>query len=767
MADEQLLAPRLAAKHHAHIFNCNQNDRCCAVGVAYMESETKRILVELATQGNPAAIATLLNPTFQPHEISVKASVNHNVLKIVLVSEGITDQTTLISLLKQELYQFKEIPFEKFKLHCHRQDKRSSKTQYNIWIYEEKISKDNQQEKIVQDFSGNSQTRENKQEKTENIETKKKRKISQAEFQEALQRSRTVARQAYNTNIAYADKVEILIKSLKGNLQANNVSFSNSQNQSYEKVFNELVDALGKILDNDIQALRSSLDKKKKHLEDYTVPLFGRTKAGKSTIREALTKGDGSTIGKGAQRTTRETYEYSWQGLRLIDTPGIEAYRGEEDTEKANEIIEQADMILFLTSDESVQQGEFEQMAKLKQINKYFVVLLNVKENLDRPQRLQRFLQKPEKVFDQERLSQHHRHIVNYIQEYLAIEQIDIIDIQARSAFLSTQPEYVEVAEKLWELSRLEEVYSLIAEDIYYYGNLRRISTFFDGTSNKIRAIEEDLYKCYSNLEKEVSFIDLKKKEIHKLLQEFLEDSRRKLNNKVISLFFQFKQKVPYFVDNNIGTDKAEKEWKNLNKTYNDKLKDSIEEFWQEVLADLKEKLKEFEREYSYDAESIQLDFDIDNLNQGEAGKFIKNLSLVLGGIAAAAFVAANWWNPAGWVVVAGWVSTGLGIIAGFISGKVKDEEKKEFDKKRQNLKNELINKINEQQIKTINACTKQLEEQIEKIKQSILEPMYSSHKRLSSIRKEVKEAEITLSCLNEQLKLDCNSQKNNSQGNY
>jgi predicted GTPase len=728
-----------------------------------MESEPKRILVELATQGNPAAIATLLNQTFQPHEMSVKVSVNHNVLKIVLVSEGITDQTTLISLLTQELYQFKEIPFEKFKLHCHRKNKRLAQTQYNIWTYEQKIPKDNNQEKIVQNFSENSQTRENKQEKTENIEAKKKRKISPSEFQEALQRSRVVARQAYNTNIAYADKVETLIKSLKNNIQAKNVSSSNSQSNNDEKVFKELVDALGKILDNDLQALRSSLDQKKKHLEGYTVPLFGRTKAGKSTIREALTQGDGSTIGKGAQRTTRETYEYSWQGLRLIDTPGIEAYRGEEDTEKANEIIDQADMILFLTSDDSVQQGEFEQMAKLKQINKYFVVLLNIKENLDRPQRLQRFLQKPETVFDEKRLSQHHRHIVNYIQEYLAIEHIDIINVQARAAFLSTQPEYAEVAEKLWELSRLEEVYSLIAEDIYYHGNLRRISTFFDGTSDKIRGIEENLSKCSNNLEKPSSFIASKQTDIQKLFQEFLDDSRIKLNNKVSSLFSQFKQKVPYFVDNNIGTDKAEGEWKNLNNTYNDKIKDSIKEFWQEVLSDLKEKLKEVEREYSYDAESIQLNFDIDNLNQGEAGKFIKNLSLILGGIAAAAFVAANWWNPAGWVVVAGWVSTGLGFIASIISGKVKDEEKKEFDKKRQNLKNELINKINEQQIKTINACTRQLEEQVKKIKQSILEPMSSYHKRLSSIREKVKEAEITLNCLNEQLKLDCNSQKNNS----
>ncbi|MFN7658081.1 MAG: GTPase, partial [Dolichospermum sp.] len=81
-----------------------------------------------------------------------------------------------------------------------------------------------------------------------------------------------------------------------------------------------------------------SLDKKRKHLKDFTVALFGRTKAGKSTLRETLTRGNGSTIGKGSQRTTRDVKEYSWQGLRLLDTPGIEAYQGDDDTNKANDI---------------------------------------------------------------------------------------------------------------------------------------------------------------------------------------------------------------------------------------------------------------------------------------------------------------------------------------------------------------------------------------------------------------------------------------------
>ena len=44
----------------------------------------------------------------------------------------------------------------------------------------------------------------------------------------------------------------------------------------------------------------------KEDLENFSVTLFGRTMAGKSTRMEVLTEGDVSAIGMGAQRTTRE-----------------------------------------------------------------------------------------------------------------------------------------------------------------------------------------------------------------------------------------------------------------------------------------------------------------------------------------------------------------------------------------------------------------------------------------------------------------------------
>ena len=48
------------------------------------------------------------------------------------------------------------------------------------------------------------------------------------------------------------------------------------------------------------------IEEKKQKLSNFSITLFGRTMAGKSTLMEILTNGDGKSIGLGAQRTTRD-----------------------------------------------------------------------------------------------------------------------------------------------------------------------------------------------------------------------------------------------------------------------------------------------------------------------------------------------------------------------------------------------------------------------------------------------------------------------------
>ena len=92
-------------------------------------------------------------------------------------------------------------------------------------------------------------------------------------------------------------------------------------------VMQSLVDQLDDIKTN-YELMPVQLEEEILSLPDdrFTVTLFGRTTAGKSTLMSILTNGDGSQIGRGAQRTTRDVRAYDYNGLKVVDVPGIAAF---------------------------------------------------------------------------------------------------------------------------------------------------------------------------------------------------------------------------------------------------------------------------------------------------------------------------------------------------------------------------------------------------------------------------------------------------------
>ncbi len=174
-------------------------------------------------------------------------------------------------------------------------------------------------------------------------------------------------------------------------------------------------------LASSLRATGAALRAKEAALNRFTVTLFGRTMAGKSTIREALTRGDGATIGKGAQRTTRDVREYTWNSLRIIDTPGIGAYEGDEDRAQALSVIDETDVVLFLASSDGIQEESFKGMQELRQQNKPLLFVLNVKRDLEKPVNMRRFLKDPRSVFDDNELRGHFDRIHKLAGEYLGM----------------------------------------------------------------------------------------------------------------------------------------------------------------------------------------------------------------------------------------------------------------------------------------------------------------------------------------------------------
>ena len=136
-----------------------------------------------------------------------------------------------------------------------------------------------------------------------------------------------------------------------------------------ETLEGQLADIQGAVDDLRI-SFSEDLENLEKDLSKFSITLFGRTMAGKSTLMEVLTEGDGSAIGMGAQRTTRDIRRYEWNGLAVTDVPGIGAFEGEEDTRLAFDAAKTADLIVFLLTDDAPQAVEADCFRQVKDLGK-------------------------------------------------------------------------------------------------------------------------------------------------------------------------------------------------------------------------------------------------------------------------------------------------------------------------------------------------------------------------------------------------------------
>ncbi|MBO4286826.1 MAG: 50S ribosome-binding GTPase [Kiritimatiellae bacterium] len=134
------------------------------------------------------------------------------------------------------------------------------------------------------------------------------------------------------------------------------------------------------------QSLETELKRLAEDSADFKVVLFGRTMVRKSTIREALTGGDGATIGHGDQSTTKEVHCYEWRRLHVFDTPGINSSKdtgrdaqGIGDEERlANQYLDLADLAVVVFKTDTVEVSERLRLDQIVKSGRPYVILLNV-----------------------------------------------------------------------------------------------------------------------------------------------------------------------------------------------------------------------------------------------------------------------------------------------------------------------------------------------------------------------------------------------------
>ena len=147
----------------------------------------------------------------------------------------------------------------------------------------------------------------------------------------------------------------------------------------------------------ELEQVKESHQAKQRALNYFTIAFMGRTKAGKSTLHSIITQDGWSSIGVGKQRTTRFNRIYEWKNIRIIDTPGIcpGEEEGKKDTEIAKSIVDEADVICYVVTSDSIQETELGFLKELKGKAKPLIILLNLHRNLRDSRHLQHFLKNP------------------------------------------------------------------------------------------------------------------------------------------------------------------------------------------------------------------------------------------------------------------------------------------------------------------------------------------------------------------------------------
>lgn len=438
----------------------------------------------------------------------------------------------------------------------------------------------------------------------------------------------------------------------------------------------ELDVRLGKTLAASLASGEAALGRQRAALDRFTVTLFGRTMAGKSTIREALTGGDGGTIGKGAQRTTRDVREYEWNYLRVIDTPGIGAYEGEEDRLSAMAVIEETDLVLFLVSSDGLQEASFEGMRALRDQNKPLVFVLNVKRDLQRPVNLRRFLKDPGTVFNDAELRGHCARIKQLAGKELGMRDVRIVPIHAQAAFLATRPEHKDDADLLFERSGLRMLFEELRRQVSERGRVRRVQTIVDGMQTTLLDLQQDLTAQAKSLRQSARYLGDKFGELDVWMSGFVRATEAAAIAQASQLVQPLRTSVSAFIDENIERKDVGARWTQQVQALG--IEEQLKRRQQTVLDELNARLTEFSREMSVERKLID-QFKAARPSQFDPWDVKRTLrwtSAAAGALGGVALVASwvgtsNFWNPVGWV--AGTVS----VVALGLSWCFGDREKK------------------------------------------------------------------------------------------
>ena len=372
-------------------------------------------------------------------------------------------------------------------------------------------------------------------------------------LEETLQQCRQYAEDGYKLAIRQYKEIANALADEANKLE----SAEHAQNRMYRIKNAELIDQQKqglKQLAAYVKKIRDDIEILHERQKDFTVVVYGRTMAGKSTLMEILTHGNGDSIGRGAQRTTRDVRSYFWR------VPGICSFDGAEDDKLAFETAKSADLILFILTDDAPQADEAEALAQLKNLGKPVLGIVNVKMSFDIKRKNLALRNLRKKLSDTERLdkicAQFKSFAANHKQNW---SDIPFVYTHLNAAFQS-QAERGNDAE-IFSASNFLQVENFIIHKVRNDGKFLRMKTFIDVAAVPMQKIIAAIYKRSAETLKESGLYRDKVQQFASWRENFVARANQRIKFFGEGLKSSVDIEIADFAETNYSNENAGKAW--------------------------------------------------------------------------------------------------------------------------------------------------------------------------------------------------------------
>lgn len=493
------------------------------------------------------------------------------------------------------------------------------------------------------------------------------------DLEAALAECRTAAREGYQIALRSLEDTDAAIQRVSLALKRSVRDIERGRAQTSD-IVEQLRDQLRQVVSelHDLQqSSRASLDERREDLDEFSIALFGRTMAGKSTLMEILTNGDGRSIGRGAQRTTRDVRAYHWKGLQVTDVPGVAAFEGADDEALAFVAAAKADLVLFLITDDAPQPVEAECLARVRALGKPVLGICNVKVALEDEDDLFLFVRNPDKHFDMRRLGALVGQFHEFADRYTPGYRVWFVYTHLRSRYLSQQDAYRQRRAELARASRFDMVERSIIREVVGRGKFLRVKSFIDGAVAPLLELSDRLLEFSAQNSSSGRVLIDKKRQVLGWARDFRSSGQERIDTFIAKHVESLRDEIPSFAEDNYDREDAGERWSSFVERrglerHAQKLQTKLQEECRLALAEI---ARELESELNLVADlagdrRIAMDSVFDGKRAWNWGT-----TILSGGLMLAAVILGS--GPLGWAAAA------VGAVGWLVSLFLDDREAK------------------------------------------------------------------------------------------